>query len=166
MARRAPAHLRITVAVAQTRTRCTPPCKMRCQCLQTCPFMAGTEPIGLVTSCCFPTAMSSAPLTSSHSPPSGVLAQSSVHPTPIEFSPSSPVKEKITKQYAAHNRSEVQVFAYDEDIARFFEFLDIPDDHLPSKLPKFNGRVSPDNFVELANAMAKSMKELCECLLL
>jgi hypothetical protein len=114
---------------------------------------------------------SSAPSTSFRPPPLKLPAQLNVHSTPTEFSPSSPVKEKFAKHFAEQNRYEVQWFAYDEDIIQleytehtaFFEFLNIPQDRL-LKIPKLNGPPNLDTFVKVANAMAKSVKDLRECL--
>jgi hypothetical protein len=48
----------------------------------------------------------------------------------------------------------------------FLEFLNVPHDRLPLKIPKVNGQVTLDTLVHVANTMAKSMRDLCECLLL
>jgi hypothetical protein len=123
----------------------------------------------------FPTAMSSAPSTSSPPPPLGALAQVSIHnhseSTPIGFSLSSPVKENLAKHL--HKRDEGQVSTYDEDIVQlryieqtlFLEFLNVPDERL-SNIPKVRGKVTLRTFVKVANTTAKKVKDLCERLLL
>jgi len=123
----------------------------------------------------FPTAMSSAPSTSYRPPTSEALAQSSMpdHSTSTGFSRSSLVKKKIAEHFAEHNRNEVQLFAYDEDIVQlkydeqtpFLEFLNVPDEHL-SNIPKVRGKVTLRTFVKVANTTAKKVKDLCERLLL
>ena len=105
----------------------------------------------------------------SSSAPSAVLTQ-----VTSLFSLSYPVKDKLAKHL--HKCNEGQVSAYDEDIVRlryneqmpFLEFLNVPHDRLPLKIPKaeVNDQVTPDTFVQVANTMAKSMRDQCECLLL
>jgi hypothetical protein len=82
------------------------------------------------------------------------------------------VKEILAKHL--HKHDEGQMSAYDEDIVKlryteqtpFLEFLNVPHDRLPSKIPNVNGQVTLDTFVQVANTMAKSMRDLCECRLL
>jgi hypothetical protein len=117
---------------------------------------------------------SSAPSTSSHPPPpvafpqtiTGMYAHSESAPAGSWFSRSSPVKQPVGKHFAEDIRSEVQEFAYDSDIVKseyndltsFLEFLNVPLDRLPSK----NQKIKQDNFLKVANAMAKSMNKSCE----
>ena len=117
--------------------------------------------------------LSSALLPTSSPPPSGVLAQVNTHNHSMTsgFSLSS-VKEKLAKQLDKCN--EGQVSMYDEDIVvlryneqmPFLEILNIPHDCLPLKIPKVNGQVTLETFVQVANALAKSMRDECECCLL
>jgi hypothetical protein len=123
---------------------------------------------------CFPTAMSSCGPSTSSRPPRPVLAQAqptihgqSTPHTATEFSRSSPIKENVAEHFAEDNRSEVQAFAYDMEIVRlkydgptpFLEFLNVPSDRFPSKPD-----IKFDNFLKVANTMAKSMKKLREYL--
>jgi hypothetical protein len=80
----------------------------------------------------------------------------------------------LAKHLHQPEHDEGQVSAYDEDIVQlryteqtpFLEFLNVPHDRLPSKIPNVNGQVTLDTFVQVANTMAKSMRDLCECRLL
>ena len=42
----------------------------------------------------------------------------------------------------------------------FLEFLNVPHDRLPLKIPNINGQVTLYTFVQAANIMAKSMRSV------
>jgi hypothetical protein len=77
------------------------------------------------------------------------------------------VKGKLAKHLHKHN--EGQVSAYEKDIVQlkyneqtpFLECLNFPDARL---LKILKVRVTLNTFVQVANAMAKSMRDLCKVL--
>jgi hypothetical protein len=68
------------------------------------------------------------------------------------------------------NHQVTQVSVYDDqDIVLlrsieqmpFLGLLNVPQEHLPLKIPNFNGQVTLDTFLNVANTLAKSMRDQC-----
>jgi hypothetical protein len=82
---------------------------------------------------------------------------------------------KVPKHFAIHKRSEFHAFGLDPDIhlmkpfegqQDFINFLGVPEDRIPSNPPTAaSHQFTSSEFVEAANAMAKSMRDRCECFL-
>jgi hypothetical protein len=72
------------------------------------------------------------------------------------------------------DEGQVSESVYDEDVvllsyndqAPFLEILNVPHEHLPSEILEVTDQVMLDTFVDVANTMAKFMRDLRECVLL